>query len=383
MLKNCDIIVFSDDWGRHPFSCQHIMKHLVPYNRIIWVNTIGMRKPKINVNDIQRGLQKIWSWTKTKQDEVEVEGLTIISPFMIPFSSIPIVRVFNRYSVIKSVNKIYEKMKFKKPILLTTLPNAGDYVGSFDEFATIYYCVDDFIRWPGVYESVVREQEALLLNKIDLLICSSEELAKIKITKADVRILSHGVDYQHFSTLPSVVSKSSLIKDISRPIAGYFGLFGAWIDLDLLEKTIKRYSNVSFVLIGNVVVNIERLQGYSNVHFIGSVPYNDLPDFISFMDVLILPYSTEDRGQTITPLKLREYIATGKPVVTTSIPECKLYEQYLYIAESHELFCESLGIALLSSKTSPDEQKMAVEGEDWLHKAEYFSDMIGEILDRK
>jgi glycosyltransferase involved in cell wall biosynthesis len=342
-----------------------------------------MRRMKVQLCDFKRGLQKIWSWAKTKQKEMKNETPIIVSPVMIPFSSIPLVRTFNRDSVVKTVKEMCNNLDFREPILLTTLPNAGDYIGAFDEAVSIYYCVDDFIRWPGVYETVVREQEARLLNEIDLLVCSSEELAKIKPANAEVKILHHGVDYRHFSSLPSDIPENFPIKGIKRPIVGYFGLFGEWIDLGLLEKTVKHYSDISFVIIGNVAINADRLYGCRNVHFVGPVPYMDLPAYISFMDVLILPYRVEDRGQTITPLKLREYLATGKPVVTTSIPECRLFERYLYLAESHDDFIGQLVFALNSSKTSPEDQKNAVSNEDWQFKAEAFSTMIGEILAQK
>jgi len=383
MLKSKDIIVFSDDWGRHPFSCQHIMKHLLTDNRVIWVNTIGMRRIKLQVYDIRRGLQKIWSWAKTKQPEIHKEAPMSLSPVMIPFSTLPMVRDFNRASVVKTVKEVCDRLNFRKPLFLTTLPNAGDYVGAFNEEASIYYCVDDFIRWPGVYEQVVREQEARLLNEIDLLVCSSDELAKIKPTNAAVRVLRHGVDFQHFSSVSATIPDEFLLKDITQPIVGYFGLFGEWIDLDLIENTVKKFPHISFVFIGNVVVNIDRFKKYANIHFIGAVPYSELPLYIHFFDVLLLPYITKDRGQTITPLKLREYLATGKPVVTTSIPECKLFESFLHVAESSESFIELLGNALKSPKVLSVEQQLSVAPEDWLLKAEEFSTMIGDILGQK
>jgi hypothetical protein len=106
MIKNHDFIVFSDDWGRHPFSCMHIMKRFLPFNRILWVNTVGMRLPKLTFYDLRRSIEKIGSWfgRSTSREELPA-NLTVISPVMIPFNNLAGVRKLNRMSVIRAVKK--------------------------------------------------------------------------------------------------------------------------------------------------------------------------------------------------------------------------------------------------------------------------------------
>jgi hypothetical protein len=134
MVRNFDFIVFSDEWGRHPFSCMHIMKYFLPCNRILWVNTVGMRRPKFTLYDLRRSIEKISSWVgRSTSRETLPNNLRVISPVMVPYNNIRIIRAFNRRSVIKNVKREMDRLQIRNPILLTTLPTAVDYLGAFDE----------------------------------------------------------------------------------------------------------------------------------------------------------------------------------------------------------------------------------------------------------
>lgn len=377
LLKGRDFIVFSDDWGRHPFSCQHIMKNLLPCNRVLWVNTIGMRRPRLSLKDFRRSIQKLQSFAVDPVTENLPDNLTVINPPMLPFGNF-FVRSFNRHSVISAVKKKLREMGVSAPIILTTLPNAAEYLGSFGEELAVYYCVDDFTLWPGVNEALVKEMECRLLERIDLLICSSSELAAIKTRVGLVtEILPHGVDYTHFSRCtigPQI--KIHHLESLQHPVIGYFGLLGEWVDISILEALLLHHPEWSLVLMGNVVADTCRLKYFPNVYFTGPVPYEQLPDHVAYLDVLILPYCTGGRGITITPLKLREYIATGKPVVATAIPECLKFDSIIHIAETVDEFVALVEIALQESSGSAINRQASVRNDSWLQRAELLSKFI-------
>lgn len=386
MLTNRDIIVFSDDWGRHPFSCQHIMGQFLPGNRLIWVNTIGMRRPRLTPHDLGRSIQKLRSFMAPPAEGGEKlpANLTILNPFMLPFGN-RAVRALNRRSVIAAVRGKMAELGFREPLLLTTLPNAADYLGAFGERLAVYYCVDDFTRWPGVNERLVREMEGKLLRGVDLLICSSPELADLKrVPGLATEILPHGVDAEHFAragvTPPPPVPYGDTLR---RPVIGYFGLLGEWVDRELLELIARTWPGGTLLLVGTVVADLTRIRALGNVVCPGPVPYADLPEHIAAMDLLILPYLTGGRGQSITPLKLREYIATGKPVVTTDIPECRLYGSVIHVAGTVEEFLEGVRAALSEGDRRGAERKRAVAGETWRDRAETMSGFLTRELARK
>jgi len=377
ILTGRNFIVFSDDWGRHPFSCQHIMQHFLPGNKVLWVNTIGMRRPRFTINDLKRSIQKLRSFMVKPVAEALPDNLTIINPPMLPFGN-RLVRSFNRHSVISSVQKKMQELRISSPIILTTLPNTVEYLGAFEEELAVYYCVDDFTLWQGVNKPLVEELERRLLDRVDLLVCSSSELAAIKTRDGlKTEILPHGVDYTHFSRCaigPEV--KVPHLEQLPRPIIGYFGLFGEWVDISMLESLASHHPEWSLVLMGNVVADTSRLDRYSNVCFTGPVPYEQLPDHVAYLDVLILPYYVVGRGKTITPLKLREYIATGKPVVATAIPECVKFDSIIHIADTVDAFVASVEKSLTEHSESAIIRQTAVRNESWRQRAEMLSEYL-------
>jgi glycosyltransferase involved in cell wall biosynthesis len=166
---------------------------------------------------------------------------------------------------------------------------------------------------------------------------------------------------------------------VRKPILVYFGLLGEWVDVALLEELATRHPEWSLVLIGNVVVDITSLAALPNVVFIGAVPYQELPEYVAFADVLLLPYIVTGRGHSITPLKLREYIATGKPVVTTAIPECYLYRSVITVAESREAFFTGVSDAVKEGGERAEERRRAVVKDSWRQRAETFSSFLAGL----
>ncbi len=385
MLTGRDIIVFSDDWGRHPFSCQHIMAQFLPENRIIWVQTIGMRSPRFTLYDLRRSFQKLRSFIKPAAPSKPLPvNLTLLNPFMLPFGN-PLVRGLNRYSVIRRVRNSLAQLRFRDPILLTTLPNAADYLGAFDEILSLFYCVDEFSQWPGVNRPLVELMERKLLQRVDLVVAVSDALCASKrpANGSGVRLLTHGVDAAHFGRAALVTANPgpvTALGDIPGPIIGYFGLFDQRSDQDLLEFLLKSRPDWSLVILGTAVAGYEKLSRYSNFFHREAVPYDELPEYVSYFSVCILPYVRTLLTDNINPLKLKEYLATGKPVVATAIPECRRYESVIRVADSHDEFLAAVIETLSEGCEKGAERKRAVVGDTWRDRAERLSRDIEERL---
>lgn len=384
MIKDRDFIVFSDDWGRHPFSCQHIMKHFLPDNRIIWVNTIGMRRPRFTFYDVKRGVEKILSWISPRQEEQKEGNLTVLSPFMIPYNTISLIRSFNRFSVIGAVRTAMKRFEFKDPILIATLPNAADYLGAFRESLDVYYCVDEFSEWPGVDKNLVREMESILVKNVHFIVAVSDELQRNKKSpRGPTYLLTHGVDLEHFSkaSLPHNIPKEvGVMEGIPKPIIGFWGLFDERSDQEILENILIRHSEWSLVIIGKSMVSIERLKKYKNFYYINAVSYSELPRYASYFDTCIVPYVRNTLTDNISPLKLKEYLATGKPIVSTALPETMKYRQWVNIANNEDEFVTKIEESI-DKKVDISSQIAAVRNEDWQNKALLFSSYIEDALE--
>ncbi len=387
MLKNKNFIVFSDDWGRHPFSCQHIMQHLLPHNKLLWVNTIGMRTPKLNLYDIKRAFGKVASWLRPEKIEGAIEthpNLRIISPFMIPYNNYTSIREFNAKSVIKAVQTAATEWNFQDPILLTTQPLAADYCGKLGENLVVYYCVDDFVHWPGMNQpKLVQGLEDSLLEKSDLVFAVSDSLCNSRYNgKNRTELLTHGVDIPHFATAKETHEVPSLLKDLTNPIIGFYGLIDKHFDTELVEQILHSNPTWQVTCIGTKRISLERLENYSNFHWIDAVAYEELPRYASCFDVAIIPYHVNEHTQTANPLKLREYIATGKPIVTTPMNEVFRFQDVINIAEKGEAFISSIENAL-TQRVDEDLRAKSLVGESWKDKAELVSEWIEVALRKK
>jgi glycosyltransferase involved in cell wall biosynthesis len=383
MIKGANFIVFSDDWGRHPFSCMHIMKRFLPCNKILWVNTIGMRRPRLTFYDLWRSLEKIGSWfgSSTSREELP-ENLTVISPIMIPFNTIASPRTFNRASVIRTVKKAVDRLGFGKPILLTTLPNTADYIGAFEEVMDIYYCVDDFTNWPGVNKSLITSMEEKLLNDCDLILASAEELCLKKERNEKKPVyLPHGVDFEHFYSVSRESGTSESLKTIPKPIIGFFGAISQWIDFDLIANLAMERPGWSFVFIGPIDANIKKLMELRNIYFLGKVPYKDLPVYAASFDVAIIPFLVNDLTVSVNPLKMLEYLACSLPVVSADLPEIRKYSEVVYISNGSKGFLSNIEKALSENPLGLKQKRIEIaRNRSWQSIAEKLNRSIEQIL---
>ncbi len=387
MLKNKNFIVFSDDWGRHPFSCQHIMQHLLPHNKLLWVNTIGMRTPKLNLYDIKRAFGKVASWLRPEKIEGAIEthpNLRIISPFMIPYNNYTSIREFNAKSVIKAVQTAATEWNFQDPILLTTQPLAADYCGKLGENLVVYYCVDDFVHWPGMNQpKLVQGLEDSLLEKSDLVFAVSDSLCNSRYNgKNRTELLTHGVDISHFAKASVKEKIPEELAHLTGPIIGFYGLIDQRFDIELIQTLLESRPEWNIICIGNSIIDISSLIAFKNFHHLQAVSYENLPNYAACFDVAFIPYVVNELTHSINPLKLREYIATGKPIVTTPMNEVFRFQDVINIAEKGEAFISSIENAL-TQRVDEDLRAKSLVGESWKDKAELVSEWIEVALRKK
>jgi glycosyltransferase involved in cell wall biosynthesis len=154
------------------------------------------------------------------------------------------------------------------------------------------------------------------------------------------------------------------------------------VDLELLQYLTENRPDWSFIFIGPVKVNIDNLRGHKNAHFYPPVPYLDLPKYLACLDVCILPYKVNELTRNSNPLKLKECLAAGKPVVSTPLPEIVKLREAVRVAVGKEEFLTQISDAL----TSPFNRTVAdkvLQGEDWSIKAQKMSGYIEEAIKRK
>lgn len=382
LVKGQNFIVFGEDFARHPHALEHLLRPLFETNRFLWVETIGLRSPKFNLYDFKRILEKLSVWflsSKNKIDNVKVplpKNVIVLSPFMIPFNQFIIIRKFNQWMVTKTVKKALSENKMNLPITIASVPNACDYIGHFNETLKIYFCVDEFSLWPGLDKKLVEGLEKKLIDSSDMIIATSDTLAQTKTKKGiPTPVITHGVEFDHFN----IGEKTK--KDHTLKIC-YFGLFDERSDQNILLSISSSIPDCEVHIFGNVVCDIKKLKDKKNIIFHGPVNYNDLPKSVESMDIFILPYLENELTHFINPLKLKEYLSTGRPVIASALPEVLKLKEYLFVAITPQGFVDQIQ-KLKNHETTFDAQKVITyvkNHETWMAKAVLLSSIIKKSL---
>ncbi|NVN97973.1 MAG: glycosyltransferase [Geobacteraceae bacterium] len=380
MLSNFEIIVFSDELDRHPFSCQHIMEHFFATNRVLWVTPTGMRNPKLSLYDLRRALEKLGTWFSPKPVKPGRCRCEQITPPALPGNDNAIIRAINN-AIVKSQLKQRLRSGAKR-LVITTLPFIAEYVDAFDADLIVYYIVDDYMKFPGINHDYIDALEKKLLQRADLLIASAEALCQLKQGAARPVLIPHGVDDKHFTSCGTGPIPVELAW-IKKPLIGFFGAISPWLDFELIETMASRKKDWNFVFIGPVDADVTRLRQLGNIHFVGKVNYTELPQYAHQFDVGIIPFLINDLTISVNPLKLLEYFACGLPVVSTPLPEVCKFDGDAYIAVDAESFIRCIEEALECTSEKRVRLGQIAAENSWRAVAERFSAVIEEALENR
>ncbi|NOX58226.1 MAG: glycosyltransferase family 1 protein, partial [Planctomycetes bacterium] len=153
---------------------------------------------------------------------------------------------------------------------------------------------------------------------------------------------------------------------ISKPIAGFIGLIDHWFDVPLMSKVAKRLPDISFVMVGDTRVDVQSLEALPNVHLVGRKPYADLPAYCAAFDLGLIPFVRNHLTDNVNPIKLREYLAAGLPVVSTNLPEVRRYEEFVLLTDDAETFAAHCRSAIdRDTITNRRKRSDAVAVESW------------------
>jgi len=323
-LRGRDIVCFPHDWTGDPLSKTHLMRLFARDNRVLWVNSIGMRAPTASKADINRIFSKLAAAT-TPVTEVE-PNIFVLSPLSIPAYGNPRLRALNRQLLRFQVKRAMRRLGFRRVINYVFLPSAAIVAGKLGEELVIYHCVDEYAAFTDIPSLPMLELEKQLLRRADLVITSAELLyqSKMQINPRTV-LVRHGVDHVHFRRAldPETVVPEDMA-GLPRPVIGFFGLIADWVDLELMAHVAGQFPTASLVLLGKTTTDVSALERLPNAHFLGRKPYAQLPAYCKGFDVALMPFRINELTLNANPLKVREYLAAGLQVVSTPIPEVEV-----------------------------------------------------------
>jgi hypothetical protein len=233
------------------------------------------------------------------------------------------------------------------PIVLVTWAVHRPLLETFERVTVIYDCLDDL----EVSATPVEEHERLLRKADIVLATSGPLLERIRSTRPDVVFCPNAVDYESFArarTAGRIPDDLQAILRAGRKIVGYHGALARWFDYDLLEGVARAMEHLSFVLVGvdyDGTLKRSALLDRPNVYWLGLKPYRELPDYLGWFEVGMVPFVINSITEATSPIKLWEYLAAGTPVVSTDLPMCRGLEG-VSIARGVSEFCAAIARAI-------------------------------------
>ncbi|HEX8135948.1 MAG TPA: glycosyltransferase [Pyrinomonadaceae bacterium] len=378
LLHGRDHLCFSHDWSGDPLSKTHLMRALSRDNRVLWVNSIGYRTPTASKADITRAFRKLMAAAGPLTEPEP--NIFVLNPLAIPAYGQPRIRDLNRRLLRFQVRRAMRRLGFERPINWVFNPAASVIAGALGEEMLIYYCVDEYTAFSGVSSQSLGQLEEELLKRADLVIVSADLLYRSKArTGARTVLVRHGVDFKHFRrALDADTVVPEDIAHLPRPVIGFFGLIADWVDLDLMAEVAKRFPGGSLVLLGKATTDTSVLEGLPNVHLLGRKPYALLPSYCKGFDVALMPFRINELTLNANPLKVREYLAAGLPVVSTPIPEVEVLG-LCRIASGADAFEREIKAALAEGAGPSAERSDRIRSESWEARLEEIGQYLSEI----
>ncbi len=379
------IIAFAKDYNEDPTSCHHVLRELARTRRVLWLNSVGMRTPKLSSGrDLGRLGRKLKDVAK---GPVNVENdLWVFTPIVLPLPHHAVARQINRQVLRATVRALRIRLHISDFQLWTFLPNVADYVGAFGESLTVYYCVDEFSMFSYIDAAPMLAAENSLLGRADCVFAVTHALAERKrMVNPNTHLSPHGVDAAFFSR--ALAPETPIPADVARlphPVIGFYGTLQDWVDLDLIAHLARSHPEWSLVLIGPIAVDTTVVAGLPNVHLLGRREHRDLPAYCKGFDIGLIPYRTIDRMPFVNPIKLREYLSAGLPVVSTAVPEVRRYPQWCAVGEDHEGVRLAIEQALRDD--SPEKRRSrssAMASETWEARVAEVDRIVQETALRK
>ena len=238
-----------------------------------------------------------------------------------------------------SIQVMKEACGIDHAVMLVDLPFWRNLVLHLHEkynWPCVYDCMDLHTGFSISTDATARDEE-LLLKNCDLVLATSHFLLDhVRKVNENAFLLPNGTDYAFFHQAIRPLPLKE-IKNLPRPIIGYYGAIADWFDSALVRDLANAHPEWTFLLIGSThLSDLKPLQGVKNIYLLGEKPYNEIPGYLSHFDVGIIPFKQTPLTHATNPVKMYEYLSAGKPIVATRLDEISHYDDYVRLAETRD-----------------------------------------------
>ncbi len=335
---------------------------------MVWVNSIGMRSPRMRIADISRITRRLGAMAKGRltreQSQAGAHGIPrvrIVQPRVLPWHHSRLAVAAGRRTLTSSIRRHLSELRATRPNLLLANPVAIRYLDGLSDGPLGYLRLDDYAHLPGVDPKLVQSAEAELFDRADVVFATARALLPTGIS-ARTAYLPQGVDAQHFASAPIQPPKSRVL--------GFFGLIAPWVDIALVAAVARTNPTWTLELIGPVQCDTALIDGFDNVRLLPAVPYAELPTAIAGWAAAWIPFVRSQLTEAVNPLKLREYLAAGLPTASTPLPETQSLGALVERVEDAEAVTRWLEGPVSSDSAEEREQRRASVAEhSWSNRA--------------
>ena len=366
-----DFVILANAWQdglRNPTSKHHVAEELARQgHRVLWINGAGMRTPSVAAGqDRSRILVKLKQAASGVQ--AVAPGIHVIAPLIVPLPGRASVRRLNAFIYGTCARFAARRLGFAEPVLVNFLPMVPAFQRRWP-WRRIYYCVDRWDAFDTYDTDLMLHLDEACCRSADLVVTTSLMLTdRARSYGARVEEILHGVNHPHFARALEVAERPDDMPP--GPAVGFIGLISEWVDQALLVRMARAHPEAAVVLIGKADVDTAALAAEPNIHLLGPRPFARLPEYLAHCRVGIIPFVVNELTRAVNPIKLREMLAAGCPVVSTALPEVGRYTEGVDVAADADGFVARVGERLQAPLADDRRRALsaAVAGETWERK---------------
>lgn len=382
------VFLSTTDWDAPQFgSRQQIARRLVTRgHRVFFVEV--PRAPHSFISDPAGTCRVLQRLGRIRQIS---GGPVVYTPLpVLPVYYNPLVNALNQRLLCRYLRQALARLGWPIDVLWTYWPHTAYLIDQLQKRIAVYHCIDDFVaaRYPLVTVDSIARMEARQCRQVDLIFARTEGLTAAKRRfNPRTYFLPGGVDTVLFNPA-QVTEPLTDLAPLASPRVGLAGTLDDRLDVKLLMHCAQRLTRVSFVLVGPVKrhrVHLGLLTRLPNVHLLPARAHVNIPAVVAALDVCLIPYRVNAYTEGLSPLKLYEYLAMGKPVVATDLPYLRREATHIHLACTPEAFLAKIQMALADppSKTQQHRWRAVAESYSWEYQVDAIEGRLSSLLESK
>jgi glycosyltransferase involved in cell wall biosynthesis len=384
-MRGRDIVcVGFADWDTELWTNQHhLMSRLGRHNRVLFIESLGLRQPQIAGRDlvrIWRRLRRGFAGARAR------DGVHVLSPLVVPLHGNAVVRALNRRLLQAFVGRAAKRLGMSRPVLWAYVPQAEALLDTLRPSLVVYHCVDDISAHERIDTASFRAAEDRFAARADLVLASAPALLeRLQTVSSNVLYVPNVADTELFSRALEDGPLDPAMAALALPRVVFTGaIVSTKLDFELLVALARLRPDLSFALVGPVglgdpLTDVSPLRELSNVHLLGARSYSELPSVLRAADAGLIPYARSALTESIFPMKVYEYLAAGLPVIATPLPALSGVAD-IAVARDAEGIAAALDEALASdSRQLREERSRRAQAHSWDRRIEEISTAVAAL----